>query len=152
MADLFGAIGANVVYILICPTVANLFAVLAGLVGILPGLWLSAVWWVIVPVALFEASGFGSFGRSAVLTKGYRWPIIGLFLLLLTCTAIPLVPVVIYVGYPETTLLRVAWYILMSGLIGCAGGLISVSAALTYARLREIKEGGGPESLTAVFA
>lgn len=152
MMDYLNSIGARVVHVLLCPTIVMLGTVLAGLFGLLPGLWLSAVWWVVVPVIVLEEAGLSSLGRSAALTREYRWPIVGLFLLLLVVAGIPVVLFAVYVSYPETTSWQIAWYVVMSGLSGCAGGLFSVSAVLTYWRLREIKEGRGPESLTAVFA
>lgn len=50
---------------------------------IVPGFILACTWAVAIPVTLAEKSGvFESFSRSAALTKGVRWKILGLFLLL----------------------------------------------------------------------
>ena len=48
---------------------------------IVPGLWIMGVWAVTVPAIMIEGRGFGSLGRSADLTKGYRWPVIGTMIL-----------------------------------------------------------------------
>ncbi len=44
---------------------------------ILPGLWIFAVLSVSIPAAAVEGAGLGALARSAELTKGYRWPIVG---------------------------------------------------------------------------
>lgn len=55
---------------------------LASLAFIIPGLILATVWWVYVPAIVIERQGIMSaFGRSAQLTKGRRWSIFGLILL-----------------------------------------------------------------------
>ena len=49
-----------------------------------PGIILLLMWAVAVPALVVERTGvFGAFGRSAELTKGSRWKILGLFLVLL---------------------------------------------------------------------
>lgn len=60
-------------------------AVMLGMVLlIVPGVMLAVMWAVVVPVTVEERTGiFGAFGRSQDLTRGARWKIFGLFLLLL---------------------------------------------------------------------
>ncbi|MEM7058786.1 MAG: hypothetical protein AAF557_14440 [Pseudomonadota bacterium] len=48
---------------------------------IVPGLYLMAMWFVIVPCFIVEKQGFGSWRRSAQLSEGYRWPAVGLIIL-----------------------------------------------------------------------
>ncbi|MEO0976331.1 MAG: hypothetical protein AAFY24_03700, partial [Pseudomonadota bacterium] len=50
---------------------------------VVPGLWILALFSALAPAVVIEKAGFGGFGRSAWLTKEYRWPIVGLILLLL---------------------------------------------------------------------
>lgn len=55
---------------------------LGFLLLIVPGIILACMWAVIVPVTLAEKSGvIEAFGRSAALTKGARWKILGLLIL-----------------------------------------------------------------------
>ena len=60
-------------------------AVILGMVLlIVPGVMLAVMWSVVVPVTVEERAGiFGAFGRAQDLTRGARWKIFGLFLLLL---------------------------------------------------------------------
>lgn len=66
---------------------------LGSLLLIVPGVILACMWAAVIPVTLAERSGvIEAFGRSAALTKGARWKIFGLFvLLMLICWAITLV-------------------------------------------------------------
>ncbi|MEP6565539.1 MAG: hypothetical protein ABJB10_10400, partial [Mesorhizobium sp.] len=56
---------------------------LASLALLVPGIILWLGWSVAVPVLIQERLGvFGSMSRSRVLTKGNRWPMFGLFVIL----------------------------------------------------------------------
>ncbi|MBL4557927.1 MAG: hypothetical protein JKP98_15080 [Rhodobacteraceae bacterium] len=80
-----GYIGAALSVIVPLFLVSLLVQILIGL-GILalvvPGLWLIAVFSVVVPAVVIERAGSGALARSAELTRGYRWPILGLFLIM----------------------------------------------------------------------
>ena len=52
---------------------------------VVPGLWLYAVFSLVAPAVVIEGAGFGGLGRSAALTKEYRWPIVGALILLGIC-------------------------------------------------------------------
>lgn len=48
---------------------------------VVPGLILQCAWYIVVPAYMAERSGlFRCFGRSWALTKGHRWPVLGLWL------------------------------------------------------------------------
>ena len=65
------------------------------LLFIVPGFILFAMWAVVVPVLVQERTGvFEAFGRSRALTKGARWKVIGIELLML----VAIYAVVIVVG------------------------------------------------------
>jgi hypothetical protein len=50
---------------------------------IVPGLFLLTIWAVIAPVIVIERTGaLGSFGRSSELTKGNRWQVFGVIVVL----------------------------------------------------------------------
>lgn len=49
---------------------------------IVPGVWLTIVLWVALPALIVERSGLRAIARSAELTKGFRFPIFGLVLIL----------------------------------------------------------------------
>lgn len=124
-----------------------------GLVALLlPGLYLYAMWSVLVPAIVIERVGFGGLGRSASLTKEYRWPVLGTLVLALVCMIIVLMVVELIVGVVLSSA-GVAAGVLISSLMNAVPyGFISVTIALIYARLREIKEGVSVDSLVEVFA
>lgn len=118
---------------------------------IVPGLWLLGVLSVFVPVIMVEGNGFGSLGRSSDLTKGYRWPIVGF---------IAIVYVIFYIvtlalaglGVMVSTASPIVLLILQGVVSGVAASFVSIAVAVTYARLREIKDGVGFTDLADVFA
>jgi hypothetical protein len=127
-----------------------------GFLALLIGaLWVYAVFYVMAPVAVIERGGFGSLGRSAALTKEYRWPIVGLFILVALLSGI-----IQYIGSFVTASLglitggTIGQFIAGLGLsmvAGLAYALGGIAIALVYARLREIKEGVDVDQIAAVF-
>lgn len=77
-------------HLVIAAAIALLVAVatlLGSLMLIAPGVLAFAVWAVAAPVAVMERAGFtASLARSARLTRGHRWRIIGVTLLILLVT------------------------------------------------------------------
>lgn len=121
---------------------------------IVPGLWIYGVFAVTVPALVIERLGFGAMSRSAELTKEYRWPVIGTIVVVgIAASVINLIPAFI-VGWLITSFgtgFTIVAVLLSAVLYTFTYGLISISLALIYARLREIKEGVGVESLASVF-
>ena len=120
---------------------------------ILPGLYLMAMWFVIVPCFIVEQHGFGSLKRSAELTQGYRWPLVGLGLLFVLAffvfAAVSGGLQLVFAGMGGVGLVLAAiTTILIAGISYCIG---SGLAALTYVRLREIKEGLGLSEVADIF-
>ena len=115
-----------------------------------------AVFCIIASVAVLERPGVHSVVRSVALTKGYRLPIVGLFFVM----DIALGFVSTMGNWIVNTAASVfdqrhdavfAWIFngaLTTGLGFAFGGIIT---ALIYARLRDIKEGGDPDHVAAVF-
>ncbi|MCV6597486.1 MAG: hypothetical protein OIF40_10445 [Mangrovicoccus sp.] len=112
---------------------------------ILPGLWIGAVFSMVLPVAVIEGAGFGSLRRSIALTKGYRWPIVGVELLVALFTLIILMPVagVLLFAVTQASLTSLLLQLAAGGItalgMAISYGLIGVAAGLLYARLREIE-------------
>jgi hypothetical protein len=125
------------------------FLILLGMVLlIIPGLILSTMWLVGVPACVVERRGpWESLRRSRELTKGYRWKVFALALLL---------PVVSVVASPiESVLTALAGPIagLTGQLIwtGIAAAFSAIVISVTYYDLRVIKEGVDIERIAAVF-
>jgi len=123
---------------------------------IIPGLWIYAVFSMMPAAVVIEKVGFGGLGRSAALTKEYRWPILGAtFLILIINVLIGLVTgfivglVLVALGDGMATI--VVAVLLFSVISSIGTGLGSIAVALIYARLREIKEGTSVRDIAAVF-
>ncbi|OYW58129.1 MAG: hypothetical protein B7Z31_08445, partial [Rhodobacterales bacterium 12-65-15] len=61
---------------------SGILMVLGILALIVPGLWIYAVFSVMPAAVAIERNGFSGLGRSARLTRGYRWPIVGATILI----------------------------------------------------------------------
>ncbi len=126
---------------------------------IVPGVLLGLAWCMNVPAVVVERKGvMESFGRSADLTRGYRWPIFGLAVVyVLAVWIIDAVAIALTGGLNLAALARsgagfnvAEWVVLtllqvVQSLIGAAG------LASIYYELRSTKEGVGAESLASVF-
>jgi hypothetical protein len=61
---------------------ATLAVAIGSCLFVIPGLILLLMWWVFIPVVIVEGAGItDAFGRSRALTKGHRWGILGLLLI-----------------------------------------------------------------------
>ena len=129
---------------------------IAAIALILPGLWVYAVFSVMPAAVVIEKVGFGGLGRSAALTKEYRWPILGAIILVGVITAVINGIAVFVVGMffassgGSGTSVAVG-VLLITALNAIGTGLSSITIALIYARLREIKEGTSLRDIVAVF-
>lgn len=140
-------IGLSVLYVL--------GLVLAFLLLIVPGFLLMTVWYVVVPAFLMERLGvFAAFGRSAQLTKGRRWSLFGLIVLLGvvqlvfgTIAGVVALNLMQPMGLGVTKLQPLA-SALFNGLMGV---LSSVASAAAYAELRRARGEGGDPRVVAAF-
>lgn len=128
----------------------------AGFVAlVVPGLMLLAAWAVVVPVRLIEKTGIlDALSRSAELTKGHRWAVLGLLLIfgliggVLSLVTRPL--------FSPAMILRVAgqpwlYVVLLSAVAAISAAITSTGTACLYFVLRTAKEGIAPEQLATVF-
>jgi uncharacterized membrane protein len=116
---------------------------------IVPGFILLTMWFVGTPVCVVEQRGpLASLGRSQQLTKGHRWKVFGLLLVLLVISA-TVTPVIDSV-LPEIGGAALAFVV---GLIwnGVWGAFYAIAAVVTYHDLRVAKEGIDIEQIAAVF-
>lgn len=150
----FSAAIATIVPNIVQMIIISILAGLAMLALVLPGLWVIAVFSVVVPALVIERVGFGAMGRSSRLTKEYRWPIIGAFILVWICgmilNLVAVFVVAMVLGGAGFIGLIIA-AIIQAVLFSLSYGLSSIATALIYARLREIKEGVSVDNLVAVF-
>jgi hypothetical protein len=132
-------------------TILWALATFAGfLLLIIPGIILGTIWYVIIPVTVVERPGiFAAFGRSAELTRGNRWRVFGISLV---------VGVIVWVinmlaGLTSLVTAGNASAVLLVGWIVAAVNLVigSVVVAVVYYYLRIAREGGSIEDIAAVF-
>ena len=131
---------------------------LGGLVLMAGGLIVVAVLatmlWVVIPAAVIERAGvFASLGRSRFLTRGHRWSIFGIFVLIFIAEfaagwvagriAAPRLPFSIDDFVP---LFLAIWVI-----SAFVGALRAVFAGVGYFLLRAEKEGANIDAVAAVF-
>jgi hypothetical protein len=133
---------------------------LVGLASILlffPGVMLYTMWFVATPACVVERAGvFRSMGRSRELTKGHRWKVFGLYLVIL-------IPALIIGGIIGTVILRggaAAVNTALASTLGRIANLIwsavwtaffSILVVVTYHDLRVAKEGVDTDQIAAVF-
>lgn len=116
---------------------------------IVPGLILVVMWYVAVPACVVERTGpIGSLGRSQELTKGHRWKLFGLYLLIVILGVIG--ERVFFglgnalVGVPGSLIAQTVWQ-------GFAQAFGSVIVVVAYHDLRAAKEGIDIERIASVF-
>ncbi|WP_428674304.1 hypothetical protein [Roseibium sp.] len=147
----FGPAFSTALPVIVLSVAAMLLSILALVFLVVPGLWVMAVFSVTVPAVVIERVGFRGLGRSAELTKEYRWPIVVLALLSLLCQfafgwgAQYLAAIL---GTVSGMLPAAVFYAVVAAV---GTGLTGLPAALIYARLREIKEGVTVDQIAAVF-
>jgi len=118
------------------------------LLFIVPGFMLMARWFVAVPACVVEKLGpVASLTRSAALTKGYRWKIFGMFLLIWLASLIVggLIGLLVGVLGPFMTLLaNFVWTAIWAAYFNSVWVMI-------YHDLRVAKEGVDVGQIAAVF-
>jgi uncharacterized membrane protein len=122
---------------------------LASIALLVPGIILWLGWSVAVPVLIQERLGvFGSMSRSRVLTKGSRWALFGLFLILIIIAMViqsVMAMVVVFVGGIVAAVVAA----LVSTVVSM---MVSVATAVSYVELRQVKEGTSVEELAEIFS
>ena len=127
----------------------GLGAGLATLALVVPGIILWLGWSVSVPVLIQERLGvFGSMSRSRALTKGSRWSLFGLFLVLIIIAMViqGAAGVLVYLFHGIAA-------VIVAGLVqSVMAMLLSVAAAVSYVELRQVKEGTSVDELAEIFS
>lgn len=123
---------------------------------IIPGIILLLMWWVYIPVVVVENKGItGSFGRSSELTRGRRWHLLGLFLVILIISIVvggvlagSLAAIIVTAQSPGALLAAQIFQYAISSIIGAFS---AVMIAVTYYYLRAEKEGIDVNAIAQVF-
>ncbi len=126
---------------------ATIGAGLGAMLFLAPGLILMTMWWVAVPAAVIERTGvIASLRRSAELTRGYRWKVFGVIVVIyfgqlvldaLTQLILAAAPIFSMVVSFLITVLFTAYF--------------AVVTAVCYHDLRVLKDGVGTDDIARVF-
>jgi len=127
----------------------TVLVMLAAILLVVPAMILFTMWFVAAPVCVVEQLGpSNSMRRSTQLTKGHRWKIFGLGLLLLLISV-----VADHAITASLTAIGGEWLAMAGQVIwtGIWGAFYAVAAVVTYHDLRVAKEGVDIHQITAVF-
>jgi hypothetical protein len=116
---------------------------------IVPGIILFLRWSLAVPVLVQERQGvLGSMRRSAALTKGSRWALFGLFLILVIAAII--IQWVFGIIMPVLgSMLGLVVAALVQSILSM---VFSTASAVSYVELRQAKEGTSVQELAKIFS
>jgi len=125
---------------------------IGALLFLLPGLYLMAVFIVFYQTVLIDGAGWKGLQASAVLTRGYRWPVLGAILLVVLISIAPFLILLILTGVGGFSAMGgVASVAISSALNALMYGFNAVFGTQVYLRLTELKRGGASGDLTDVF-
>jgi hypothetical protein len=144
---------AVVLPVIVIAIIFSLLMTLGLVLFIVPGIIVVVVFAVTVPAYVVERPGIiGSFRRSRELTKGNRWRVLGVFVLVMV--------LLIGVGFANGFLVGFASvmgsgltlaFILNYVISALSSAFFSVNAAVLYHDLRIAKEGVSTDQIAAVF-
>ncbi|MFZ5718628.1 MAG: glycerophosphoryl diester phosphodiesterase membrane domain-containing protein [Pseudomonadota bacterium] len=143
--------------------VSILFALAVGfglVLLVVPGLMIACAWCVAVPSLVAERTGvFGAFSRSADLTRGNRWRIFALLVLVWVIAMVisAVIGAIVGIGAmtaedpfaAATSPLTIASNVLINTF---SAVITSTGAAVLYVELRRAREGVGPQWLADIFS
>jgi len=147
--------------------VSILFALAVGLGMILlivPGVMIACAWCVAVPSLVADRTGiFAAFSRSAELTRGNRWRVFGLFLVLLVIlivlgAVLSAITMAAMFSNPDAlenpfaaalNPVNIVVQVLQQTITGVLGATLT---AVLYVELRRAREGAGPQWLAEIFS
>jgi len=140
--------------------VSFLLVAIGFLALIIPGVIVVTMLWVAIPAAVIERNGLSALSRSAELTKGYRWRILGLLIVLLFILFLLSLPIGAISGIfvisamNEGGSLSTIFTVMMASnwvVASFTGAFSAVVYAVSYHDLRVAKEGADTEQIAAVF-
>ena len=135
-----------IIGVAICVGIGVFFGSLLLLV---PGLILMTMWYVAIPVCVVEQKGpLASMGRSSELTKGHRWKIFGMILLVVIGGAIASAIILALLSALKITVLAILGHLIWNGVWGA---FYAIFVVVTYHDLRVAKEGVDVHQIAAVF-
>jgi hypothetical protein len=143
---------------LVAPVIAvvllsSLLAFVGYMAIAIPGIIIYTTLWLVVPVTVVERPGImNSLRRSSVLTKGCRWQIFGMILILAAADAGALWAIETVAAPNEATIVSLLPYFFLSlGATSVLTAFEAVVTTVTYYKLRVAKEGTAIAEIAKVF-
>lgn len=126
------------------------FAIWIGLILlIVPGIILGIMWYVATPVCVVEQKGpLASLGRSSELTKGHRWKIFGMAVLLYIAAFVVGLVIGALLGLTHSPIIVTLGTLIWTG---AWGAFYAIFGVVTYHDLRVAKEGVDTDQIASVF-
>jgi hypothetical protein len=123
------------------------------LLALVPIIFLTIAWWVVVPAIVVEHAGpIGALGRSYRLVSGHRWGVFGLLVLLFVANAAITQVFQIGLGVASSSMVAISILFILNILVSIFFmALSAVMAAVGYYHLRAEKEGFGAGDLASIF-
>ena len=117
---------------------------------IVPGIILWLGWSMSMPVLIQERLGvFGSMSRSRALTKGNRWSLFGLFLILIIIAMVIQSGILLVFVFSSRNYRPQLGAALVQTMVSM---VLSIAAAVSYVELRQVKEGASVDELAKIFS
>jgi hypothetical protein len=127
----------------------GIYSVVASLLLIVPGVIVFCVYAVALPVCVVEGLGpIKSMSRSAFLSKGNRWRVFGVFLILYVGLGLPNQIIAILTRAFVGPLWSAGLSLPLGGLVGAFGAVLF---SVLYTRLRIAREGVDIDQIAKVF-
>jgi hypothetical protein len=121
---------------------------LGSILLLVPGMIVACMYYVSMPACVAEQTGvFESMSRSAFLTKGYRWQVFGMFLLIVVGGLI----LGAIVGLVFAFTGRVGPAVASQAMKAVVGSFYGVIVGVFYYQLRVAKEGVDIDKIASVF-
>lgn len=147
-----GRAAATLLPIVIASIGFGLMVGVGTLLLIVPGIILYVVFWLYAPAIIVERAGIGaSFSRSADLTRGRRWPIFGLLLVIYILIIVAMMAFTFIGGVTFALISPVAFLIVLYLVQALTTAYLAVATAVTYYYLRADKEGVDIEDIAKLF-
>jgi hypothetical protein len=152
-ADTLGTALAVLLPIIGLSILAYIGMVVGFMLLIIPGIYLLVRWSASTPVLVHERLGvLASLKRSSELTKGSRWRIFGLLLILIVVVWI----LQVVLGLLALVITPLLGTVLATALVAVLSAvstvILSIAVAVSYVELRYVKEGTDVKELAEIFA
>lgn len=142
--------GALIIGLLAASTESALLSFLGMILMFVPFAYMFVALWVLIPVAAIERLGLGSFKRSMALSKGHRWRIFALLIIMLFIMMVfgmgIVLPATLFFASQYKATIAIQWV-----LGSVLSAFFAVYAAVSYHDLRVAKEGVDTDQIAAVF-